>query len=110
MFAIYLLLGAGIFMGWSLGTNDGANAFGTAVATGVVKYRTAIIIIAIFVIIGAAWLGEGNIGKLDELSQLNGVSATEEVAPKGLDATRFLKSTQGFPTRILTMPLTTTRT
>ena len=32
---LYLLLGAGIFMGWSLGTNDAANAFGTAVATGV---------------------------------------------------------------------------
>ena len=85
MFAIYLLLGAGIFMGWSLGTNDGANAFGTAVATGVVKYRTAIIIIAIFVIIGAAWLGDGNINKLDELSQLNGVSATEEVVNAAKD-------------------------
>ena len=27
---IYLLLAAGLFMGWSLGTNDAANAFGTA--------------------------------------------------------------------------------
>ena len=50
---IYLLLISGLFMGWSLGTNDAANAFGTAVATRVVKYRTSIIIIAIFVIIGA---------------------------------------------------------
>ena len=33
---IYLLLAAGLFMGWSLGTNDAANAFGTAVATRVV--------------------------------------------------------------------------
>ena len=38
---IYLLLFAGLFMGWSLGTNDGANAFGTAVATRVVKYGRA---------------------------------------------------------------------
>ena len=29
---IFLLLAAGLFMGWSLGTNDAANAFGTAVA------------------------------------------------------------------------------
>jgi len=41
---IYLLLAAGLFMGWSLGTNDAAHAFGTAVATRVVKYRTAITI------------------------------------------------------------------
>lgn len=50
---IYLLLAAGLFMGWSLGTNDAANAFGTAVATRVVKYRTAVTIISIFVLIGA---------------------------------------------------------
>ena len=28
---IYLLLFAGLFMGWSLGTNDAANAFGLRV-------------------------------------------------------------------------------
>jgi PiT family inorganic phosphate transporter len=50
---IYLLLAAGLFMGWSLGTNDAANAFGTAVATRVVKYRTAILIIAAMVLLGA---------------------------------------------------------
>ena len=50
---IYLLLLAGVFMGWSLGTNDAANAFGTAVATGVVKYRHAIWIIAVLVVIGS---------------------------------------------------------
>lgn len=48
---IYLLLFAGLFMGWSLGTNDAANAFGTAVATRVVRYRTAIIIIAVMVLL-----------------------------------------------------------
>ncbi|MBQ8260569.1 MAG: inorganic phosphate transporter, partial [Clostridia bacterium] len=50
---IYVLLFAGLFMGWSLGTNDAANAFGTAVATRVVKYRTAIIIIAAMVLLGS---------------------------------------------------------
>lgn len=60
-------------MGWSLGTNDGANAFGTAVATGVVKYRTAIIIIAIFVILGAFLQGDGNLLKVSELATGNEV-------------------------------------
>lgn len=75
---IYLLLFAGVFMGWSLGTNDAANAFGTAVSTGVIKYRTAIIIIAIMVIAGAFLLGDGNIGKVNDLAITNAVSASEE--------------------------------
>lgn len=65
-------------MGWSLGTNDAANAFGTAVSTRVIKYRTAVIIIAILVIVGAFLQGEGNIGKLSELAQSNKVVATGE--------------------------------
>ena len=63
-------------MGWSLGTNDAANAFGTAVATRVIKYRTAIIIIAVLVIVGAFIAGDGNIGKVAELSESNKVTAS----------------------------------
>ena len=75
---IYLLLSAGVFMGWSLGTMDAASAFGTAVATRVVKYRTATIIIAVFVIIGAFTAGHNNIGKLAELATSNEIIATAE--------------------------------
>lgn len=74
---IYLLLSAGLFMGWSLGTNDAANAFGTAVATRVVKYRTSIIIIAVMVMIGAFINGDNNITKLAELSNMNEVTASQ---------------------------------
>ena len=35
-------LASGAFLGWSLGANDSANIFGTGVATGTVKYGTAI--------------------------------------------------------------------
>lgn len=73
---IYLLLFAGLFMGWSLGTNDAANAFGTAVATRVVSYRTAVIIIAVLVVVGAFVGGEHNIGKVSELSISNKVTAS----------------------------------
>ncbi len=75
---IYLLLFAGLFMGWSLGTNDAANAFGTAVATRVVKYRTAVTIIAVFIVIGAVLQGSGNINKISELATSNDVSASAE--------------------------------
>lgn len=73
---IYLLLLAGVFMGWSLGTNDAANAFGTAVATRVVKYRHAIAIIAVLVILGAFIGGQNNIDKIAELSESNKVTAS----------------------------------
>ncbi len=75
---IYLLLVAGVFMGWSLGTMDAASAFGTAVATRVVRYRTATVIISIFVIIGAFTAGHNNIGKLAELATSNEIIASVE--------------------------------
>jgi PiT family inorganic phosphate transporter len=75
---IYLLLAAGLFMGWSLGTNDAANAFGTAVATRVVKYRTAIIVIAAMVMLGAILLGHNNINKLSSIATNNEVVASVE--------------------------------
>ena len=83
---IFLLLSAGLFMGWSLGTNDAANAFGTAVATRVVKYRTAIIIIAIMVVLGALTLGHNNIDKLASIATNNEVSASIEDVEAALEA------------------------
>ena len=70
-----MLLFAGLFMGWSLGTNDAANAFGTAVATRVVKYRTSIIIIATMVVLGSILQGADDIDKLSSISTNNEVSA-----------------------------------
>ena len=72
------MLSAGLFMGWSLGTNDAANSFGTAVATRVVKYRTAIIIIAIMVLLGAVLLGDNNIDKLSSIATNNEVVASPD--------------------------------
>lgn len=73
---IYLLLFAGLFMGWSLGTNDAANAFGTAVATRVIKYKTAVTIIAVLVVIGAFLMGAGNIDSVAKLANSNEVTAS----------------------------------
>ncbi len=83
---IYLLLFAGLFMGWSLGTNDAANAFGTAVATRVVKYRTAIIIIAAMVLLGSIIQGSDDIDKLSSISTNNEVSAdAQDIENVGVD-------------------------
>jgi len=40
-------------LGWSLGANDAANVFGTAVSSKMVKYSTAIILTSVFVMLGA---------------------------------------------------------
>ena len=76
-------------MGWSLGTNDAANAFGTAVSTRVIKYRTAIIIIAIMVMLGAILLGQNNIDKLSSIATNNEVVAgTDDLENVGVEYER----------------------
>jgi inorganic phosphate transporter, PiT family len=60
MFAFIQYIG-GAFLGWSLGANDSANVFGTAVSSRMVSYRFAVILTAIFVILGAVMQGRGGI-------------------------------------------------
>lgn len=43
----------GLFLGWGIGANNAGNMFGTAVGTGSVKYRTAIVCMAVFVLVGS---------------------------------------------------------
>ena len=98
---IYLLLAAGLFMGWSLGTNDAANAFGTAVATRVVKYRTSIIIIAVMVMLGAILLGFQSVDKLSSIAINNKVSASDAdvqaaIAAGTLDDLRLKSALKAF--------------
>ena len=68
---IFLYLSSGLFLGWSLGANDAANVFGTAVASRMVKFRTAAIIITVGVIIGAVISGAGAAHTLAKLGSIN---------------------------------------
>ncbi len=42
--AVLVFLSSGLFLGWSLGANDAANVFGTAVGTRMVRFTTAAVI------------------------------------------------------------------
>lgn len=61
---------SGIFLGWSLGANDSANIFGTGVTTGAVKYKTAILLTSIFVLMGAVFEGPKCMKIVSDLSRL----------------------------------------
>ena len=74
---IIFLLG-GLFLGWSLGANDAANVFGTAVGTRMIRFETAAIVCSIFVILGAIISGAGTtetLGKLGAINALPGAFA-----------------------------------
>jgi PiT family inorganic phosphate transporter len=60
---------SGIFLGWSLGANDSANVFGTGVTTDTIKYNTAILLISIFVLLGAVFEGPKCMRIVSDLSR-----------------------------------------
>ena len=75
---IVFLLG-GLFLGWSLGANDAANVFGTAVGTRMIRFKTAATVCSLFVILGAVISGAGTtetLGKLGAINALPGAFAT----------------------------------
>jgi len=55
-------------LGWGLGANDSANVFGPSVANGIVPYRWAIIIAAIFIVIGSVLGGAAGLQTIGSLS------------------------------------------
>ena len=72
MFAIFLT--SGLFLGWSLGANDAANVFGTAVGTRMISFKKAAIFCGIFVILGAVISGAGAAKTLGELGAVNAIA------------------------------------
>lgn len=71
---IAVFLSSGLFLGWSLGANDAANVFGTAIGSRMVKFKTAAIITSIFVILGAAISGAGAAGTLTDLGSVDQIA------------------------------------
>ena len=67
------LLG-GVFLGWSLGANDAANCFGTAVTSRMVRWRTAALLIAVFVLVGALVQGGSGLATYVALGGANNLA------------------------------------
>ena len=73
-FETLIYLSSALFMGWSLGANDAANIFGTAVGTLMVKFRTAAIICCVFITLGAVRSGSGASSGLGALGAVNALA------------------------------------
>jgi len=77
---IILFLASGLFLGWSLGANDAANVFGSAVGSKMVTFRKAAITASVFVILGAVIQGAGASDTLGKLGSVNAIGGSFTVA------------------------------
>ena len=59
-----------IFLGWSLGANNQANVFGSAVSSRMVKFWTAAILASVFVLLGSLLEGEACIETYTGLTRM----------------------------------------
>jgi PiT family inorganic phosphate transporter len=73
---VLIFLSSGLFLGWSLGANDAANVFGTAVGSRMIRFTTAAIICGIFVILGAFVSGTGAAQTLGKLGAVNAIGGS----------------------------------
>ncbi len=93
---IFLFLTSGLFLGWTLGANDAANVFGSAVGSRMVSFTRAAVIASVFVIIGAVMQGSGASETLGRLGSVNAMGGAFTVAlAAGL--TVFFMTRAGLP-------------
>jgi len=94
MFAFFL--SSGLFLGWSLGANDAANVFGTAVGARMISFKKAAILCGLFVIFGSVISGAGASETLGKLGAVNAISGAFIVAfAAGMSV--YLMTVAGYP-------------
>ncbi|MCF8106733.1 MAG: inorganic phosphate transporter family protein [Desulfohalobiaceae bacterium] len=89
-------LSSGLFLGWSLGANDAANVFGTAVGSQMIKFKTAAVLCSIFIILGAVISGAGATHTLGKLGAVNALPGAFMVALSAA-LTVYLMTLFGYP-------------
>jgi PiT family inorganic phosphate transporter len=68
-------LASGLLVGWSLGANNAANFFGTAVASRMLRFVTAAALGAVFVILGGVVNGPAAMDTVSQLGKVNSLTA-----------------------------------
>ncbi len=77
---ILLYMSSGLILGWTLGANDAANVFGTAVGSRMIRFGTAAFICSVFLVLGAVVSGAGAAHGLGELGTVNALPGSFTVA------------------------------
>jgi phosphate/sulfate permease/DNA-directed RNA polymerase specialized sigma24 family protein len=77
---LLIFISSGLFLGWSLGANDAANVFGSAVGARMITFRRAAVIASLFVIIGAVVQGSGTSETLAKLSEVKALAGAFTVS------------------------------
>jgi PiT family inorganic phosphate transporter len=94
--ATLIFLSSGLFLGFSLGANDSANVFGTAVASRMIRFGTAAALASVFILLGAVVSGAGAAHGLGELGAVNALSGAFTVALSAA-VTVYLMTRSGLP-------------
>jgi PiT family inorganic phosphate transporter len=94
--AILIFFSSGLFLGFSLGANDSANVFGTAVASRMIRFGTAAALASVFILLGAVVSGAGAAHGLGELGAVNALAGAFTVALAAA-ATVYLMTKSGLP-------------
>lgn len=74
MLLFLVFISSGLFLGWSLGGNDAANIFGSAVGSKMLSFKKAATIAGIFVILGAVFQGRGGAETLNALGTVDALA------------------------------------
>ncbi|ASJ07093.1 inorganic phosphate transporter [Thermococcus pacificus] len=64
-----VLLASALFMAWAIGANDSAKAVGTAVGSGVIGFKRAVLLIGVFVTLGVFLGGAGVSGTISGMAE-----------------------------------------
>jgi PiT family inorganic phosphate transporter len=64
----------GLYMGWGLGSNDAANVFGPQTHSGIISYRWASWLTAIFILLGALFEGDKCFAQIGGLTSATGLN------------------------------------
>ncbi len=94
--AVLIFFSSGLFLGFSLGANDSANVFGTAVASRMIRFGTAAVLASVFILLGAVVSGAGAAHGLGELGAVNAIGGAFTVALCAA-VTVYLMTKSGLP-------------
>jgi len=68
-----------LYMGWGIGAHDAANAFGPQIGANIISYRRAVILAAVFALVGAVVEGQkvfSTLGGITHLTVATAIAAT----------------------------------